>query len=209
MFSYLPGVTVKRSSNPEFSALLADKYCGDGAKLIYYMNPGSLLSRTFTAKDTHSPQGELLVGYIDRHLADYASRASARASSILLGFESPVFTFGADLMLPSFVNSELCELLLADELLDTATSQAWIDDERVLNLLAEVEDVSAPEVGRAVASMPSALKCCDSCSTVSLHHRFLSEGGGLMSVILHEKNVDFVDLKKKKKKRNPMKNTLC
>eukprot|EP00904_Undaria_pinnatifida_P002830 jgi/Undpi1/12548/HiC_scaffold_6.g02217.m1 len=146
MFSYLPGVTVKRSSNPEFSALLADKYCGDGAKLIYYMNPGSLLSRTFTAKDTHSPQGELLVGYIDRHLADYASRASARASSILLGFESPVFTFGADLMLPSFVNSELCELLLADELLDTATSQAWIDDERVLNLLAEVEDVSAPEV---------------------------------------------------------------
>lgn len=43
--------------------LLADRHCGEGTELILYMNPGELLSRPFTSKDTHSTAGDLLVVY--------------------------------------------------------------------------------------------------------------------------------------------------
>lgn len=139
---------VSTSGNAKHSALLADKHCGDGSELIYYMKAGSLLSRSFTSKDTHSPRGELLVAYSDGHGADYASRASSRASSILLGFESPLFTFGTDLMLPSFINNEVRELLLLDEgsMATTAASFTSGDDEHALNILADGDDIFAPEV---------------------------------------------------------------
>lgn len=112
------------------------------------MKAGSLLSRSFTSKDTHSPRGELLVAYSDGRGADYASRASSRASSILLGFESPLFTFGTDLILPSFINNELRELLLLDEESTTTTTSSFTlgDDELALKVLADVKEVSAPEV---------------------------------------------------------------
>lgn len=45
--------------------LLADRYCGEGTELILYMNPGELLSRKFTSKDTHSAAGDLLVMYAE------------------------------------------------------------------------------------------------------------------------------------------------
>ena len=139
---------VSRSSKADLSALLADKHCGDGVELIYYMKAGSLLSRSFTSKDTHSPRGELLVAYSNGRGADHASRASSRASSILLGFESPLFTFGTDLILPSFINSELRDLLVLDydPTTTTASFTSSSHDELALKLLAEVEDISAPEV---------------------------------------------------------------
>ena len=138
---------VSRSSKADLSALLADKHCGDGVELIYYMKAGSLLSRSFTSKDTHSPRGELLVAYTDGRGADYASRASSRASSILLGFESPVFTFGTDLILPPNVNSDLRDMLLAAETMTTASSKEWNDDDELaVKRLSEVEGASAPEV---------------------------------------------------------------
>ena len=138
------------SSNAQFSALLADQHCGPGVELIYYMTAGSLISRSFTSKDTHSPRGELLVEYTDGRGADYASRASSRASSVLLGFESPVFTFGTDLVLPPSFNGELRDVLLAEESMMTASSKEWSnDDELAVERLSEIEDASAPEVSRA------------------------------------------------------------
>eukprot|EP00904_Undaria_pinnatifida_P009847 jgi/Undpi1/5993/HiC_scaffold_2.g01267.m1 len=91
-FGHLPGVVLPRSSSAQFSAHLADQHCGPGIELIYYMIAGSLISRSFTSKDTHSPRGKLPMAYTGGRGADYASRASSRATSILLGFESPVFT---------------------------------------------------------------------------------------------------------------------
>lgn len=126
---------------------MADRHCGPGVELIYYTEPGTLLSRTFTAKDTHSPRGDLLVVYSDGRGADHASRASASAASSLLGFKAPMFTFGTDLILPTFVNQQLRDLLLADDFSVTAVSAGsdWDDDERALQLLAE-EPIYAPEV---------------------------------------------------------------
>lgn len=149
------------SSNAKLSALVADKHCGTGSELIYYMEAGSLLSRSFTSKDTHSPRGELLVAYSDGRGADYASRASSRASSVLLGFESPLFTFGTDLILPSSVNEGLRELLLLDDegVTTTTESFAWADDDLALRRLAEVEHVSAPEVRWRVLPPLSGLGC--------------------------------------------------
>lgn len=116
-------------------------------ELIYYLTAGSLISRSFTSKDTHSPRGELLVAYSDGRGADYASRESSRASSILLGFESPVFTFGTDLVLPANLNGDLRDLLLAAETMTTASSKEWNDDDELaVKRLSEVEGASAPEV---------------------------------------------------------------
>lgn len=145
----LPGVKVSRSNNVDVSALLADQYCGADAELIYYMKPGALLSRPFNSKDTHSPRGDLLVVYSDGHSAGYADRASTKASSGLLGFESPMFTFGTDLVLPSNVNEQLRDLLLKDDQsLRSASAGRWDDRERTLELLAEVDNIDAPEVSR-------------------------------------------------------------
>lgn len=63
---HIPGVRVSEAVSPiTLSPVLADRHCGEGTKLILYMNPGELLSRTFTSKDTHSARGELLVVYAD------------------------------------------------------------------------------------------------------------------------------------------------
>lgn len=45
--------------------LFADRHCGEGTELILYMDPGELLSRKFTSKDTHSTAGDLLVVYAE------------------------------------------------------------------------------------------------------------------------------------------------
>lgn len=39
-----------------FSAITADIRCGEGAALILYLEPGTVLSRTFTEADTHDPE---------------------------------------------------------------------------------------------------------------------------------------------------------
>ncbi|CAN0480137.1 unnamed protein product, partial [Ectocarpus sp. 12 AP-2014] len=57
----LPGVTISSTQSPATAALFADRFCGAGTALILYVEPGSVLSRPFASKDTHSPRGDLLV----------------------------------------------------------------------------------------------------------------------------------------------------
>lgn len=61
-----PGVRISEAVSPiTLAALVADRHCGEDTKLIFYMNPGELLSRRFTSKDTHSAAGDLLVMYAE------------------------------------------------------------------------------------------------------------------------------------------------
>lgn len=62
---FYPGVQFSITPNAHLSSLFADEHCGEGTKLILYMQPGSVLARSFTSKDTHTPRGELLVVYGD------------------------------------------------------------------------------------------------------------------------------------------------
>lgn len=103
------------SSTPSLraSALLADKYCGPETRLIYYMKAGSILSRTFTSKDTHSARGDLLVVYSDARSSMRDSQAATDTTGIL-GFSPPSFTSGSDLILPVSANSELRQLLVPE-----------------------------------------------------------------------------------------------
>lgn len=96
-----------------YASLAADQVCGKQTRLIYYMNPGDVLSRPFTADDTHSAIGDLLVKYTDVEHTDgeYASRSMGTAS--LLGFHGYSFTYGSDLVLPAELNSQLRAILQA------------------------------------------------------------------------------------------------
>lgn len=134
-------MAVVETSVPRMSAVMADAYCGEGTKLVYYMKPGTLLSRSFTSKDTHSPRGDLLVVYSDGRGADHDTLASAEATSALLGFESPVFTFGTDLILPISANKDLRELIAVDA--DVRED----DEDAVLKAMTRLGDFKAPEVG--------------------------------------------------------------
>lgn len=60
---FYTGVRVSSTPDVHLSPLFADQHCGEGTQLILYMQGGSVLSRTFTSKDTHTPRGELLVVY--------------------------------------------------------------------------------------------------------------------------------------------------
>ena len=107
----MPGVTVSSSANILSASLFADEYCGAGTSLIFYMRAGSVVSRAFTAKDTHSPRGDLLVVYSkDRTIRD---ERFVRETTVLLGFEAPSFTHGTDLILPVKANADLRNTLAA------------------------------------------------------------------------------------------------
>lgn len=144
-----PGVAVVETINPSLSALFADEFCGNDVKLIYYLTPGTLVSRTFTSKDTHSPRGSLLVVYSEGRGADRLTLASAEVTSALLGFESPVFSYGTDLILPSDINGQLRELVLSDVGLDAdeVAEDDAAGDQTAVDVLAEFDDnISVPEV---------------------------------------------------------------
>lgn len=106
----LPGVTISSTQDAAVAGLFADKFCGHDTSLILYIKPGSVVSRSFTSKDTHSPQGDLLVVYSDAR-GSYQASQLARRTALVLGFEAPSFTHGTDLMLPASVNEDLRELL--------------------------------------------------------------------------------------------------
>lgn len=106
-----PAVTIFNTSRVDLAALAADQFCGGSTQLIYYMAPGQVLSRTFTAKDTHSAKGDLLVAYAETKQLDMPHILRALATTRLLGFHAPSFTFGADLILPATTNAELRNLL--------------------------------------------------------------------------------------------------
>ncbi|CAM9111525.1 unnamed protein product [Hapterophycus canaliculatus] len=111
---HLPGVSIANSSMAEHAALHADKICGEGTRLIYYMSPGVILSREFTSKDTHTPRGDLVVAFHDVQLVDPETAKRARGSAAVLGFASPSFTYGGDLILPAAINGQLRTLLRQD-----------------------------------------------------------------------------------------------
>ncbi|CBJ32752.1 hypothetical protein Esi_0364_0009 [Ectocarpus siliculosus] len=107
------GVHVWNSSYVDFAALHADRACGNGTKLIYYMSPGQVLSREFTSKDTHSARGDLLVSYTEVNKLETSNALRATISTLILGFNAPSFTYGTDLILPADTNAELRKVLLS------------------------------------------------------------------------------------------------
>lgn len=107
----LPGVTVHATADPFTASLFADDYCGVDTSLIFYMKPGSIVSRQFMSKDTHSTHGDLLVVHGNAR----AEPALAKQTAAVLGFESPSFTFNTDLFLPVGANAELRKLLVSGE----------------------------------------------------------------------------------------------
>lgn len=121
------------------ASLYADEYCGAAdTTLIYYVKPGSVVSRTFTAKDTHSPQGDLLVVYgKDAQLA--TDQLSGEWVRSVLGFEAPSFTFGTDLILPIGANADLRGALMSGDNVDTALDT--LDDLAVLGDASTVPQV--------------------------------------------------------------------
>ncbi|CAM9459802.1 unnamed protein product [Scytosiphon promiscuus] len=106
----LPGVTVSSTQDAPAASLFADQYCGPGTSLVLYLKPGSILSRSFTSKDTHSPEGDLLVVYSDARGSNHASELGRR-TALVLGSEAPSFTHGTDLMLPASINEDLRTIL--------------------------------------------------------------------------------------------------
>lgn len=147
-FGGIQGVSVGETQNVGTSALFADRFCGRDTKLIYYLKPGNLLSRSFTTKDTHSPRGDLLVIYGDGRGADYATLAGAQATWSVVGFKAPIFTFGTDLILPSYANADLRELLAMGTGFGTGI-EGMTSDRMYLEFLGDTEDVSVPEVRTA------------------------------------------------------------
>lgn len=93
------------------SSLFADQYCGVGTSLIIYAKPGSVLSRGFTSKDTHSPRGDLLVVHSGEQESNHDAELS-RHTEAVLGFETPSFVYGTDLMLPAGANYDLRNVLV-------------------------------------------------------------------------------------------------
>lgn len=133
-FGDLPGVRIVETSHVSVSSLLADQFCGAGTKLIYYLNPGELLSRPIVYKDTHSPRGDLLVVYSDQQ----------QETAAVLGFSSP--SFGGDIVLPATINAQLRTLVLAGH--GSKEDQGDVNDAQYAEqLLANTaSDVSVPQV---------------------------------------------------------------
>lgn len=135
-----PGVSVYYTPVARTSSLFADKFCGPGTSLIFYIQPGSVLSRPFTAKDTHSPRGELLVVYSDAR-GSVRDFDLARHTSAVLGFNAPSFTYGTDLILPVRANADLREELLLG--VDVAEGE---EDMEALRVIETFDDISVPQV---------------------------------------------------------------
>lgn len=108
-------MTVSSTANALTASLFADKYCGlADTNLIMYVNRGSVFSRSFTSKDTHSPQGELLVVHSNGQAqGSHQGSELAKRTAFLLGSDPPPpsFTYGTELMLPAGANEDLRELL--------------------------------------------------------------------------------------------------
>lgn len=152
-----PEVSIITSSHVQFDAVEADRACGSETRFILYMLPGELLSRSVTSKDTHSPKGDLLVTYTNVEAVSHDHVKRTLASTILLGFHPPSFTFGTDLILPVEANellrAKLAEIDLTQGLKDANGKQdvPYVQIIRTLELLIPTEqkrDVSfhIPEV---------------------------------------------------------------
>ena len=105
------------------------------------METNSIVSRTITAKDTHSPNGNLLVVYSDPRSRS-AYELIALTSSIL-GIKSPSFTHGTDLILPVEANAALRELIQISD----PEAATLIEDALFLEGIRDLNDTAAvPQV---------------------------------------------------------------
>ncbi|CAM9670176.1 unnamed protein product, partial [Ectocarpus fasciculatus] len=135
------------------AALLADVHCGEGTKLILYLGPGDVVSRPFSKKDTHGTRGELLVPFTETERLDEFHLKRIQATTSLLGFDAPSFSYGSDLFLPTWVNPELRRVLASGGELP---SRAWKPDDRdfqriAMSIIMDTEDVYVPELLAALA----------------------------------------------------------
>ena len=126
---------IVQAAHVNTAALLADRYCGKGTKLIYYLNAGELLSREINFKDTHSPRGDLLVVYSNE----------MQPTAAILGFSSP--TFGPDIMLPAEINGQLREMIVKGHGAKDGKVYDPEDYAYPCNLLSRFSNSSVPQVG--------------------------------------------------------------
>lgn len=141
----LPGVVVVNSTAGGHASLMADVYCGDGTKLIFYMNPGEILSRAITSKDTHGTNGKLLVTFTEPERVDEGNQERVRATIAVLGFGSPSFSYGTDLVLPVELNKRLRQFLL-DGHKDLVKTHKGDAGELTTRIIANVQGAFVPEV---------------------------------------------------------------
>lgn len=126
------------------ASLFADDFCGAGTSLVFYVKPASVLSRAFTAKDTHSPVGDLLVVYSNSPSC-YSESTMVHQTNAILGFEAPTFICGTDLILPVGANAELRDLLASP--IEIRTGQSYEIVTATRRKLEEVDDIFAiPQV---------------------------------------------------------------
>ncbi|CAB1106307.1 unnamed protein product [Ectocarpus sp. CCAP 1310/34] len=161
-FAHLPGVTIGLSKSVSYGALIADEVCGEGTRLIYYIEAGQVVSRTFTAKDTHTVLGDLIVSLANADEVPPVFARRALGSTVLLGVTTPTFTHGSDLILPAETNAQLRVMLGANQRLVAPTNAEDGDTgrqtERVYEYLADVAkahrgsaEIYIPEVLAALA----------------------------------------------------------
>lgn len=139
----IPGVRVVEYTHVAVSSIAADEHCGNGTKLIHYVKTGEIYSRTIRYKDTHSPQGQLLVLYTDPSRLSGQDAAMAQSSTSVLGFSAPSFTHASDLVLPATINAQLRELLLAGQ---AAVAGEEDDNSRVVSILQRYPNAYVPQV---------------------------------------------------------------
>ncbi|CAB1118503.1 unnamed protein product [Ectocarpus sp. CCAP 1310/34] len=161
-FGHLQHVSIGNSSSVEYGSLMADQLCGNGTRLIYYMEVGQVLSRTFTLKGTHTARQELIVSFADARDVHPENVRRAMGSTVLLGFPAPTFTHGSDLILPAETNGQLRALLgtktRQGRRLEAGLHGAELDVEDLYAYLASVADlhrestsIYVPEVLAALA----------------------------------------------------------
>lgn len=137
-------MTVSGTPDVITASLFADEYCGAGTSLILYLKAGSVVTRSFTAKDTHSPEGDVLVIYSGAR-GGFQKDQLARKTELVLGSPAPSFTKGTDLLLPVRANRDLREVVL----LRPGGGEAGSDPELVeaMHHVTDLDDVFAvPQV---------------------------------------------------------------
>lgn len=135
-------MTLSGTSDVVTASLYADEYCGADTSLILYLQAGSVVTRAFTAKDTHSPDGDVLVVYSGAR-GGFQHDELAVNTEVVLGSAAPSFTKGADLLLPVRANQDLRELVLRPGV-ETVSDPELVE---AMHAMTDLDDVFAvPQV---------------------------------------------------------------
>ncbi|CAM9997646.1 unnamed protein product, partial [Ectocarpus sp. 8 AP-2014] len=157
-FAHLPGVTIGLSKSVSHGALIADEVCGKGTRLIYYIEAGQVVSRTFTEKDTHTVLGDLIVSLANADEVPPLYARRALGSTVLLGVTTPTFTHGSDLILPVETNAQLRAVLGANQRLVAQTNAEDGDTGRQTErVYKHLDDVAKTHRGSAAIYVPEVL----------------------------------------------------